>query len=263
MPRGRLRATLAARDQDWLDDPSNDNARFARVRLRQSETVLAREGLSAARLAATARRLARTRQALEWSVARFLAQAATPDPSGSVRLDPAALAEAPEELGLRALAAILTAVSGADYPPRLERLERLYREIVTGFRRGRTLAGCRIVPHRGAVLICREAHATAAPVPARPGGTVSWDGRFRLCLAPDAPEGLILGALGANKVNEAGRSLPAAARAGIGAVLDEKGVVAAPALRYRRDDRAGGRVPPAAVLLRSTRPATTAGVKVV
>jgi tRNA(Ile)-lysidine synthase len=263
MPRDGLRATLAARNQQWLDDPSNENAKFARARLRQSEAVLAREGLSAARLAATARRLARTRQALERSVAQLLARVATPDPAGFIRLDPAKLGEAPEELGLRALAALLMAVSGGDYPPRLERLERLYRELRTRPGRGRTLVGCRIVPHRGAVLICREIDAMAPPVAARPGASVAWDGRFRLSVPNDAPEGLILGALGTIRVNEPARRLPAAARAGIGALLDENGVVAAPALGYRRDDRAGLRVAREAMLLRSTRPATSAGVKVV
>jgi tRNA(Ile)-lysidine synthase len=263
MPRDRLRATLAARNQGWRDDPSNANAKFARARLRQSETALAREGLSAARLATTARHLARTREALERSVARLLARVATPDPAGFVRLDPRALAAAPEELGLRALAAIVTAVSGSDYPPRLERLERLYRGLLAHPERGRTLAGCRILPHRGAVLVCREAAAMAPAAAARPGVSVAWDGRFRLSVPKDAPEGLILGALGAIKVNKPARNLPAAARAGIGAFLDENGVVAVPALGYRRDDRPGASVAGYGMLLRSTRPATTAGIKVV
>ncbi len=72
VPRASLVATLAAHDQAWLDDPSNRNDKFARVRLRRGHAILAREGLSAARLAATAGRLARARQALELPLARLL-----------------------------------------------------------------------------------------------------------------------------------------------------------------------------------------------
>jgi tRNA(Ile)-lysidine synthase len=262
-PHARLVATLEARGQAWLDDPSNRNVKFARARLRHARAILAREGLSAERLAATARRLALARQALEAPLARLLARAAMPDPGGFIRLDPAALIAAPEELGLRALAAVLTAVGGGDYPPRLERLERLYRDIVTGLVRGRTLGGCRVLPHRGALLVCREAVGMAPPVPVRPGEKVNWDGRFNLSLSRDAPDGLFLGALGPEKVNEAARVLPAAARFGIAALRDERGIIAVPALGYRRGGGAADGFAPDAMLLRTSRPATGAGIKVV
>lgn len=263
IPRVGLVATLEARGQAWLDDPSNRNDKFARVRVRRSGRMLAREGLSADRLAATARRLARARQALEQPLAQLLARSATPDPAGFIRCDPAMLAAAPAELGLRALAAMLAAVGGADYPPRLERLERLYQEIMTGMTRGRTLGGCRILPHRGALLICREAKALAAPMPVPPGSRVNWDGRFRLVLAPDAPKGLILGALGVVKIKDCGRSLPAAARVGVAALSDNRGIMAVPALGYRRQGGTAAGLAPDALLLRASRPATGAGIKVV
>jgi tRNA(Ile)-lysidine synthase len=263
VPHARLLATLEARGQAWLEDPSNRNEKFARARVRRNGVILAREGLSAARLAATARRLARARQALELPLASLLARAATPDPAGFIRFDPAPLIAAPEELGLRALAAVLMTVGGADYSPRLERLERLYREIMTGVTRGRTLAGCRIVPHRGALLVCREAKAVAAPVPARPGAQVDWDGRFSVRLPSDAPSDVTVGALGMAKVNESKRVLPAAARIAIAALRDNRGIVAVPALGYRRGGEGDGSSAPEAVLLRTSRPATGAGIKVV
>jgi tRNA(Ile)-lysidine synthase len=263
MPQARLAATLVTRRQPALDDPSNRNEKFARARLRRARTVLAREGLTGERLAATARRLARARQALEPSLARLLATATVPDPAGFIRVAPTSLAAAAEELGLRALAAVLMAVGGCDYPPRLERLERLYREIVTGLARGRTLGGCRILPHRETLLVCREAKAVAPPVALLPGVTVKWDGRFSLALAPDAPEGLTLGALGPIKVNEARRVLPAAARIGIAVLRDERGIIAVPALGIRRDGEGKSAAAGDAVLLRTSRPATGAGIKVV
>jgi tRNA(Ile)-lysidine synthase len=64
-----------------------------------------------------------------------------------VLLDARALLAAPREVGLRALAGLLMAVSGAAYRPRFEALERLYDSIAEGkFGRGATLHGCRLFP---------------------------------------------------------------------------------------------------------------------
>jgi tRNA(Ile)-lysidine synthase len=261
-PRARLVATLQARGQAWLDDPSNENRRFARVRLRGARQVFAHEGLGAARLAATARRLAWARQALEPQQARLLARAAEPDPAGFVYLGAAALAAAPRDLALRALAAVLTAVGGADYPPRLERLERLYGEIASGLARGRTLGGCRIIPRHGRLLVCREARAMAPPVAAVPGGRTSWDGRFGVFLAAETPAGLSLGPLGMVKINQSVRAVPPAARNGVAALRDNHGIIAVPGLAYCRNGTEAW-LAVGAVRLRATRPATGAGTKVV
>ncbi|HEY5209016.1 MAG TPA: tRNA lysidine(34) synthetase TilS [Stellaceae bacterium] len=263
LPRARLRASLAVRGQAWVQDPSNDNAAYARIRLRQAAPLLAREGLSAIRLAATARRLARARQVIEWRLARLLARCAIPDPAGFVRLDPGPLLAASDEVGLRALAAVLTAVGGSDYPPRLERLERLHAALRAGAPRARTLGGCRLVPHRGALLVCREPVAMAPPVAVEPGRTVIWDGRFRATVPAGEAAGLTLGPHAIVKISATARTVPAAARAGVAALFDGQGLAMVPALRFCRDGVAPAGVTGEAILLRSTRPATGAGIKVV
>src|SRR5947209_7364726 len=54
IPKARLLATLKAAKIPFIDDPSNQDPRFARTRIRQLAPALAREGLDAARLAALA-----------------------------------------------------------------------------------------------------------------------------------------------------------------------------------------------------------------
>ncbi len=231
----RLRAVLAAAGQAWIEDPSNENTDYARVRVRGGRALLAAEGLSGERVAATIARLGRARVVLESATAQLLGRAVRLHPAGFAWVDAAALAAAPIELGLRGLAAVIATIGGEDYPPRLAGLERLYGEIVgTGLGRGRTLGGCRVVPRRQGVLVCREAAALQAPAPC--GANVIWDGRFRAILAADAPKGLMLGALG-----DDGRLLPAAlqarlatlpgpVRAGLPAVRRGRRLVAVPAL---------------------------------
>ena len=153
MGRSDLRAYLEARGQDWLDDPMNENEAFDRVKIRRAQTMLADLGLTAPRLAAAASHLARARAALEGMTEAILARATKPlsdkpyKGQTGLLLAPGVLAAAPREVGLRALAALLMAVSEQGYRPRFDALERLFDRIVTGtLDRGATLHGCRIGP---------------------------------------------------------------------------------------------------------------------
>ncbi|MGB8275663.1 MAG: tRNA lysidine(34) synthetase TilS, partial [Alphaproteobacteria bacterium] len=182
--KARLVATLRARRQDWIEDPSNVDLAHARVRVRALLPGLSDQGMGPRRLAAAAAFFGHSRIALEAACARLLAEAATPLPEGYLWLDPAPLARADGAIRRRALLQCLLAVSGAVYPPRLERLERLADELGRGLAAGRTLCGCRLAPQGGRILICREVRGTALPVPVAPGQRLAWDGRFDIRLKP-------------------------------------------------------------------------------
>ncbi len=81
-----------ARGAAWLDDPMNEDPRFARVRIRQAMPALEAAGLSAARIAQAAQHLARAREALDADTERFLSRHARFTPEGTALLDGAALA---------------------------------------------------------------------------------------------------------------------------------------------------------------------------
>jgi tRNA(Ile)-lysidine synthase len=151
-PRAALRDFLTSQKQDWLEDPMNAETRFARNRMRALLPLLAEAGLTAQRIADAAFHLARARQALDLATAAVLARAIRrPDGENSdtvLLLDGEALAAAPREIGLRALAALLKNVAGTVYRPRFDALERLFGQIAAkgGLRAGVTLNGCRIGP---------------------------------------------------------------------------------------------------------------------
>jgi tRNA(Ile)-lysidine synthase len=158
--RATLRGFLRDSGQPWLEDPMNQDPAFDRVRIRSVAAALDEAGLSAARIAAAASHLARARAALEDVTQAVLARAV--GPAGAEKgllLDAAALAAAPREVGLRALAAVLMAVSGASYRPRFEALERLFDTIAAGrLGGGATLMGCHVTSARGGdnVLLVRR-----------------------------------------------------------------------------------------------------------
>lgn len=241
----RLEATLRARKLEWIEDPSNANPAFDRTHVRLALAGASDAGLSADRLVAAATHLGRARAVIEGDVATLLAGHAAFDPAGFAWLEPAPLVEAVPEVGMRALARILMVVGGAHYTPRLDRLERLYTRLSQGLGRGATLSGCRLVPHRGRLLIVREAGRTGQ-VDLRPGERLRWDGRFQLAVARRADPrrgALRLGALGQTGwagiaklvVRRSAALIPAAARPALPAVWDQRGLLEVPHLGYRRD----------------------------
>jgi tRNA(Ile)-lysidine synthase len=191
---------LQAMGQPWIEDPSNQDSANARVRIRKLLPRLAEEGMTPARLAETAERLAQARAGLDQLVDRLLATSTAVYPEGYLRLDVAALRMAEKDIALRVLARAIACIGGAPYGPRLERLTRLYDRLCTAdggtaLGRGRTLGGCRILPARRTdigvawsdpsrpgpsqyVLVVREPAAIAAPVPWSGEDAVRWDGRF-------------------------------------------------------------------------------------
>lgn len=188
-PKSRLRATLAAAAVQAIDDPSNANRRFARARLRDQGAALAAAGLGPFPVWDTAHQSGRARAVLDLATADLLAAAATPFPEGYVELRLEPLRQARGGLALRALARCLVAVGGAAYPPRRERLGRLFDALMTGPGDApRTLCGCLIMPPAGGrenLLICREPAAVRDDLPLVDGRrAVLWDGRFDVALPP-------------------------------------------------------------------------------
>jgi tRNA(Ile)-lysidine synthase len=157
-PKSRLVATCRARGWSFIDDPYNEEMRFARVRWRRTlMPLLAAEGLDAGRLARLAERMARAEEALDRTAQITFARVAGRSGAGIV-LDLRRLAAEPADIILRVLKRALSAVScGGDAPQlRLERLEDCMDALLQGLGSGtavrRTLAGCRVRLHASGSL---------------------------------------------------------------------------------------------------------------
>lgn len=170
--RERLRDTLKAKGQDWIEDPANRDGRYARTHLRAAVKALAGKGLDPGRLAAIAHVMGGVRMTMESAVSSLLARCCAMHPEGYAYLDGAVLARAAPEASLRALARILVCIGAKTHPPRREKLESLHGLIAGGaFASARTLAGCRILPpsgKSGKIVICRE-RGRGAPTDADSG----------------------------------------------------------------------------------------------
>ncbi len=248
VPRARLTAGLKAAGIEWIEDPTNRDPHYARVRLRGLAPDLAAEGLGAARLAATAAHLGRAREALNESLADLLVRAVRLHPAGYARLDAASMAAAPDELALRALARLLTCLGGLSYAPRLDRLERLLARLRAGLTGGATLGGCRILPtasQTNELLVVRELRATPVTV-LRAGPSLLWDNRFEIAVRGsgrfNSGRSLSVAALGRagwaalrpQLPDPESLSIPGPVRPSLPAISDRSGLLAVPHLGYRR-----------------------------
>ncbi|AWN38288.1 tRNA lysidine(34) synthetase TilS [Methylobacterium radiodurans] len=129
-----LVAWCEARGVAYHRDPSNQDDRFARARLRRVLPLLAGEGLSAERLARLAERAARDDDALGRIAEDALSRL---EHSGEGALDGRALAALPEAVALRVLDRALDRAGAA--AGRLDRLERLGAALLPALREGRAL----------------------------------------------------------------------------------------------------------------------------
>ena len=178
IPRAALVNYLTRHDIPFIRDPSNEDDSYLRVRIRQRAQDLSQIGLTAARLASTARTLARARQALEEMAAELAANCIVQDGFGTLRLNQAYLDQTPLELQLRVLSLIIRFMSDGP-PPRLEALERLQAQMsAESLKNGRTLGGCHWQQNGPSIAICREIKAIdPSPLVLWPGQKLLFDHR--------------------------------------------------------------------------------------
>ncbi len=219
----RLEAVVAAAGLSPVRDPSNDNPRFARIRLRQAMSDPGGEGEGVRALAEAAEAFARRRTQQEAALLARLATAAEIRLEAYAWVDPKALGA--DALGVAALARLLGLIGGASWPVPNDATAALMA------RGGGSLAGAWVRPGAGGRwLVARDPGLIASAQPLQP--PFLWDGRF-LVTGPGRP-GWTCGALGAAAADfRAGASIPLPALRALPALWDEKGKLAVlPGLFY-------------------------------
>lgn len=200
--RRRIEAFLLEREQPWLEDPSNDDERYERVRIRRKLKAAQSLGLSPAALALSARRLRRARDALERVTAEFLRAKVSLHEAGFAKLRLPELFEIHEDVALRALARMIIAVGGGGAPLRLSKIEACY-QMLRRTPRSATLGGCRLIAKGANLTIIREIgrmDVTSGSI-IQPGETLLWDGRFMVTYAAGEAGAATLRALGVDGIH--------------------------------------------------------------
>jgi tRNA(Ile)-lysidine synthase len=182
--RAAMRSFLEARGISWIDDPSNEDRRFERVRLRAVADELAGIGLTPRMLSLAAMRQRRAVAALE--AATDALQAAAVDLNGGMfaAINMAAWLAAPEDIRVRLTGRVLSAFGGASPPADLAQVERLAAALSSGGATRQTLGGCDVRACRKVIRVFRErGRADLADIRLRPGEATTWDNRFHISVA--------------------------------------------------------------------------------
>jgi tRNA(Ile)-lysidine synthase len=223
--RADIRALLAAAGEEWIEDPSNADKRYARSR--------ARDFLEAA--------------PPEWPAASMerddkgtggLLDTVVEDEAGTLRIPCELLRARHRESTQRAVASAVVSVSGAARPPRRGRLRRLLMALEASEPFVATLAGARIEAQSNHIVLLREPGemrrgTCTLSFALTPGQSVTWDGRFQIEAREEGltvrPLAGVAGRLRSNERVNLGLLAPAA-RKTLPAIVDSAGRVSCPIL---------------------------------
>lgn len=191
----QLRAEVEAAGLVPVEDPSNSDPAYERVRWRQKLPLLAGEGLDSGALARFATRMAEADAALAQMAEAAFGELVALDGFGSADLPQSTLAALSPAIGRRLLARTLSVVGGRQKPHTLAPVERLYDQIVEGdLPRSVTLLGA-VIRRRGDIVsLSREPGRALPPSQSLPAqADIVWDRRFRITNRSDRTD-LVAGA---------------------------------------------------------------------
>jgi tRNA(Ile)-lysidine synthase len=174
-----LAAVVAESGRVPIEDPSNADAAFERVRIRAALPMLAELGLTPARLGQFAMRAHRADKALSQDVDALAARELSVDGFGHVTLSQKAFAALDAERQVRLVQRALVAAGGGAKPFALATVEDLATRLLGAQFRKTTLHGAIIARHGKQISFAREvARMDTEATPLAPDRLLVWDNRF-------------------------------------------------------------------------------------
>lgn len=175
--KAHVMATAGASGWDIADDPSNQDPKYARTRVRSALQAVSGDG---ARLAETATNLAADDAAIERAVTSLAIRAVSVAPHGVIQMDRTLVRDAPRTVSARLLDRAVRMAGGAGGPIRRTRIDRLLQDICTDVDTRRTCGGAIIQSKGPKTLLWRELGKLPKPTPTQGLPRDLWDNRFRL-----------------------------------------------------------------------------------
>lgn len=178
LKRQSLRDWLSRNGQPWIDDPSNEDVRFERVRTRRR--LAAMDPDMAPRLAALAERCAHAATLLERTARRWISFCLREHEAGICHVASSDFRGLPAALQERILAIVIACYGGGQTQPEAEELRRIARWACAGEGPARcTLGGALLGRRKAGFWVTREAgRIDASPQSVPESGKLLWDKRF-------------------------------------------------------------------------------------
>lgn len=173
-PKERLKETLIAANQAWLEDPSNKNGQFFRGRFR---SFLEEEGLTSPRLFNVLEKLQKDSDFIQETVQKALQAIVHVHEEGYLAIQKDPFLSLHPAISQRLLSYVVQWFSEASYPPRSHQITTILEKIksLSPFTAGRILW----IPQQKAILLIRESSGMKKPLfLANIEEKTLWDGRF-------------------------------------------------------------------------------------
>ena len=179
--KDRLELYLNEKNQKWIEDPSNEDRKFARIQIRELLGKTDIDGLNLDKMAATAYRMRRVRSFLDDQTEEAESNYVVYDKLGYASLKCDFYQHVHDEILLRLLSKILKKVGGNSYPPRHLKLEQLLDKLKQAEFPGQTLAGVMVFGSgENSLIFSREINKIPTEVNVSKPKQILWDGRFIL-----------------------------------------------------------------------------------
>lgn len=186
--RKDLRDFLSRQGAAWIEDPTNDNEDYMRIKARRALAALGPLGITVEGLGRVIENLDMSRSVIRTATKAAAERVATVH-AGAVQIDLAGFNALQFDLRRRLLVTGLMWISSSEYAPRGDAVDRVQGAILDG--RDTTLSGCRVRVTADSIRILREPKAVAGMECAT---DQPWDSRWQI-EGPHAPD-LTIRALG-------------------------------------------------------------------
>ena len=188
VPKADLVAYCEAHNLSFVQDPSNENAQFERVRWRR---LLAQDSALGGNLAKLGRLSKTMNEGLERALAAFWRKYVRKDLSGHALLcDAAAFADLPEQGKIIVMRKMLRRVGAGGYPASIASVKRLLQPIADG--RDATLAACHIRCEAPEIAILPEAGRDHEPLYLGAGAERLYRGRLLVRTPKELADGQVI-----------------------------------------------------------------------
>jgi tRNA(Ile)-lysidine synthase len=172
-----LRHFLMVQNAKWVEDPSNQNPIFERVRMRLH---IKDEKISCLDVATTAAQFGNSRLRNSRALSALIACGVQLSPLGFAYVNLSVLTNASSDDIMRLFARVLMTVGGRSYAPSRTQLEFLVGKLLNNSASSVTGGGCQVIHKRDGFLVAREKRGLPLPVLVAPKETIHWDHRFKM-----------------------------------------------------------------------------------
>jgi tRNA(Ile)-lysidine synthase len=162
----------------WIEDPSNLNEKFLRVRIRKMQFKLQKEGFDPKRVLKTIENLNTAKNSLDFYVLKSEKKYLNFFKEGYATLKSSIFKNEAPEVIFRVIIKAIHFVSGEYYPPRSDSLKILMKNFLSKKFKSSTLGGCLIEKNFNIISFFREDRNLTSETLGKIKQTKNWDNRF-------------------------------------------------------------------------------------